>query len=196
MSLVKEALKAGRPYALAFVDVRMPPGWDGVETTQKLWEVDPCLQVVLCTAYSDYSWDKMFELFGPRDDLLILKKPFDAVEALQLAQALTEKWWLHQQFLQKMDELEGRVAERTRALQQANRALQAEVFEHTRAEDQLRLKTAFLEAMVNNSALGVLVVDQEGRKSLQNQCFVDLFKIPRHIAEQPPARAASVGSPT
>ena len=62
--LVKKALEAGRPYAMAFVDVRMPPGWDGVETTRKLWEIDPCLQVVLCTAYSDYSWDKMFEKFG------------------------------------------------------------------------------------------------------------------------------------
>jgi len=184
LSLVKKALAAGRPYAMAFVDVRMPPGWDGVETTRKLWEVDPWLQVVLCTAYSDYSWDKMFALFGPRDDLLILKKPFDAVEALQLAQALTEKWWLRRQVLRKMEELEGRVAERTRALQEANRALQAEVMEHTRAEEQLRLKTAFLEAMVNTSALGILVVDEKGRKCLQNQCFIDLFKIPRQIAEE------------
>src|SRR5512140_6365 len=44
---VKEALAAGRPYALAFVDVRMPPGWDGVETARRIWELDPNLQVVL-----------------------------------------------------------------------------------------------------------------------------------------------------
>jgi two-component system cell cycle sensor histidine kinase/response regulator CckA len=182
VSLAAKALEAGRPYALAFVDVRMPPGWDGVETTRKLWEVDPCLQVVLCTAYPDYSWDKMFAIFGPRDDLLILKKPFDAVEALQLAQALTEKWWLHQQFRRRMGELEGRVAERARALEEANRSLQAEVIEHTRAEEQLRVKTAFLEAIVNTSSLGVLVVDQEGNKALQNECFIDLLKIPRPIA--------------
>ena len=90
--LVKQALEEGRPYAMAFVDVRMPPGWDGVETTAKLWELDPNLQVVLCTAYSDYSWGEMFEKLGRRDGLLILKKPFDTVEAFQLAQALTEKW--------------------------------------------------------------------------------------------------------
>jgi CheY-like chemotaxis protein len=95
--LAQKALQAGSPYAMAFVDVRMPPGWDGVETTRRLWELDPNLQVVLCTAYSDYSWGEMFEKLGGRDGLLILKKPFDAVEALQLAQALTEKWWLHQQ---------------------------------------------------------------------------------------------------
>ena len=116
---VKKALEAGRPYALAFVDVRMPPGWDGVETTRRIWELDPNLQVVLCTAYSDYSWDDLFEKLGHRDGLLILKKPFDSVEAIQLAHALTEKWWLHQQSRQKMDELESHVAERTRKLQQA-----------------------------------------------------------------------------
>jgi two-component system cell cycle sensor histidine kinase/response regulator CckA len=117
--LVKKALEAGRPFAMAFVDVRMPPGWDGVETTRRIWELDSSLQVVLCTAYSDYSWDQMFEKLGHRDGLLILKKPFDAVEAFQLAYALTEKWWLHQQSLRKMEELEGRVIERTRELRDA-----------------------------------------------------------------------------
>jgi CheY-like chemotaxis protein len=99
--MAAKALEAGRPYALAFVDVRMPPGWDGVETTGKLWELDRNLQVVLCTAYSDYSWGEMFAELGQRDGLLILKKPFDSVEAFQLAHALTEKWWLHQESRQK-----------------------------------------------------------------------------------------------
>src|SRR5678809_255937 len=49
---VKQAVASARPYAMAFVDVRMPPGWDGVETIEKLWEVYPDLQVVICTAYS------------------------------------------------------------------------------------------------------------------------------------------------
>jgi CheY-like chemotaxis protein len=71
--MVKKALADARPYAMAFVDVRMPPGWDGVETTRKIWELDPDLQVVLCTAYSDYSWSEMFEKLGRRDGLLILR---------------------------------------------------------------------------------------------------------------------------
>src|ERR1041385_6249792 len=56
---VVQALQEGRPYAMAFVDVRMPPGWDGIETTAKIWEVYPDLQIVICTAYSDYAWDDM-----------------------------------------------------------------------------------------------------------------------------------------
>jgi DNA-binding LytR/AlgR family response regulator len=61
---VQQAIEKNQPYAVAFVDIRMPPGWDGVETTQKLWEVDPCLQVVICTAYSDYSWDELMTKVG------------------------------------------------------------------------------------------------------------------------------------
>jgi PAS domain S-box-containing protein len=136
--LVQKALAAGLPYAMAFVDVRMPPGWDGVETTRRIWELDPNLQVVLCTAYSDYSWGEIIEKLGQRDGLLILKKPFDAVEASQLAHALTQKWWLHQRFRRKMKELEGMVAERTGELQQSNQALQAEIVEHKHAEETLR----------------------------------------------------------
>ena len=101
VQLVQQALAAGRPYAMAFVDMRMPPGLDGVETTGKIWEVDPEVQIVICTAYADYSWDEMFAKLGNSDGLVILKKPFDTVEALQLVNALTEKWWLHQQLRRK-----------------------------------------------------------------------------------------------
>ena len=153
--LVKSALEAGLPYAMAFVDVRMPPGWDGVETTRKIWEIDPNLQVVLCTAYSDYSWGAMFEKLGHRDGLLILKKPFDALEAFQLAHALTEKWWLHRQSLRKMEELESMVGERTRELQQSNHAFQAEVAEHTRAETALRESEARTRLLVKSSGIGL-----------------------------------------
>jgi len=179
----QSALAAGQPYAMAFVDVRMPPGWDGVETTAKLWELDPDLQVVICTAHSDYSWSEMFARLGQRDGLLILKKPFDAVEAFQLAHALTEKWWLHQQSRRKMEELKSQVAERTRELQQTNHTLEAKVVEQNRTEKELQWKTAFLEAQVNSSIDGILVVDEQNRKILQNQRTTDLLKIPPHIAE-------------
>lgn len=123
VQMVKQALEEGRPYAMAFVDVRMPPGLDGVETTRRIWDIDPNIQVVICTAYSDYTWGEMFEKLGQCDGLLILKKPFDSVEAFQLAHALTEKWCLHQESLRKMEELEVRVRERTAAVQSANAEL-------------------------------------------------------------------------
>jgi PAS domain S-box-containing protein len=108
--MVEKAIEAGRPYALAFVDVRMPPGFDGVETTHRIWNIDPDIQIVICTAFSDHSWDELFEKLGHLDKLLILKKPFDAVEASQMGHALMEKWWLLKQTRVKMDELECRWA--------------------------------------------------------------------------------------
>jgi two-component system, sensor histidine kinase and response regulator len=120
---LRQAVAAGRPYAMAFVDVRMPPGIDGVETTIELWKTDPALQVVICTAYADYSWDEMLAKLGCSDRLLILKKPFDTIEVLQLANALTEKWNLTRATCAHASELERRVRERTSELESANAAL-------------------------------------------------------------------------
>lgn len=94
LAMVQRARATGMPYALAFVDVRMPPGWDGIETIEHLWKADPALQAVICTAYSDYSWEDMVRRLGCTDRLLILKKPFDTIEVRQLAVALTTKWEL------------------------------------------------------------------------------------------------------
>ncbi len=183
--LVQKALQDGLPYGMAFVDVRMPPGWDGIETAQKIWAIDPDLQIVICTAYSDYSSGEIFEKLGRREGFLILKKPFDVLEALQLAHALTEKRWLHDQFRGKMEALEGMVADRTHEMEQANLALQAEVVERQRAGEALQLKTAFLEAQVNSSIDAIIVVDEKGKKILQNQRTTELFKIPPQIADDP-----------
>jgi diguanylate cyclase len=92
LTMVVRALAENQPYALAFVDVRMPPGWDGVETIERLWQVDAQLQIALCTAYSDYSLEALSERLDLNDRLLILKKPFDTIEIRQLASALTMKW--------------------------------------------------------------------------------------------------------
>jgi PAS domain S-box-containing protein len=94
LEMVRESLAQGRPYAMAFVDVRMPPGWDGIETAARIWEIYPALQIVICTAYSDYSWEEIRGKLRQQDSLLILRKPFDNTEVQQLAHALTKKWSL------------------------------------------------------------------------------------------------------
>jgi CheY-like chemotaxis protein len=92
LELVKKALSLGRPYSMAFVDMRMEPGWNGIETIRQLWLVSPDLQIVLCSAYSDYSWSEIVQTLGATDNLVILRKPFDNIEVLQLALALCKKW--------------------------------------------------------------------------------------------------------
>jgi len=124
VSMVQASLRAELPYAMAFIDMRMPPGCDGVEAVEQLWKEDPALQVVLCTAYSDYSWQEVLTRLDVRDRLLILKKPFDAIEVYQFASALTTKWKVTRQAAFKMSSLEQAVENRTRDLSDANLIVQ------------------------------------------------------------------------
>jgi len=159
LALVQAATAAGRPYAVAFVDMRMPPGWDGLETIPRLWAADPRLQVVICTAYSDHGWGTISQHLGRTDNLIILKKPFDDIEVLQLVQALSEKWRLGRAAALKMHELEAMVAQRTAELLRAKEA----------AEQSNRAKNVFLATISHeirtplNGVLGMtsLLLDGE-----------------------------------
>jgi DNA-binding NarL/FixJ family response regulator len=68
---------------MAFVDMRMPPGWDGLETIERLWAVDPDVQVVICSAHSDRNWTDVVARLNNSDKLLVVKKPFEAIEVMQ-----------------------------------------------------------------------------------------------------------------
>jgi signal transduction histidine kinase len=137
LEMIRRALQENSPYAMAFVDVRMPPGWDGIETIARIWQDYPDLQVVVCTAYSDYSWEQMVEKLGQSDRLVILKKPFDNIEVLQLANALTEKWRLYQQAKSRLSDLENVVRARTAELRTANKDLAVTNAELARANESL-----------------------------------------------------------
>jgi CheY-like chemotaxis protein len=124
LAFVEQSLATGNPYSLAFVDVRMPPGWDGIETIARIWAVHPDLQVVICTAYSDYSWDDMVQRLGETDKLMLLKKPFDNAEVLQLASALTKRCESLHQIRRYVAELEATLAQRTAELRRSEERFQ------------------------------------------------------------------------
>jgi two-component system NtrC family sensor kinase len=134
---LNRALQEQRPYALAFVDMRMPDGWDGAKTIEHLWQQDPQLQVVVCTAYSDYSWDDLLNRLNAHDRLLILKKPFDNIEVKQMANTLLTKWEMTERASLQMHHLEHLVDQRTAQLKQASEALQREIDERKQLEGQL-----------------------------------------------------------
>ena len=104
------ALAADRPFSVAFVDIHMPPGIDGVETAVQLWQLQPDLEIVLCTAHSTYSWHDILARLSVRDQLVILRKPFDPIEVRQLAACLTEKWRRGRAVAARMAELEQEIA--------------------------------------------------------------------------------------
>jgi CheY-like chemotaxis protein len=116
LELTLKALRDDKPFALAFVDVRMPPGWNGIETVEKIWQHDHEIEIVLCTAYSDFSWEEIAGRLAHPERLLILRKPFDPLEVRQLAYGLTSKWFLRRQAACRMQDLEIMVEERMREL--------------------------------------------------------------------------------
>ncbi|HKE00689.1 MAG TPA: hybrid sensor histidine kinase/response regulator [Planctomycetota bacterium] len=141
---LKAARAEGRPYAVAFVDVRMPPGWDGIRTIEALWAEDLEVQTVICTAYSDYTWEQTVARLGASDRLLVLKKPFDAVEIQQLASALTEKWNVSRRESRLVEELrraEQEARSYASSIETASRAL---VTAKAAAEKSSEMKADFL----------------------------------------------------
>jgi two-component system cell cycle sensor histidine kinase/response regulator CckA len=164
LAQVEHALQNNARFAMAFVDVRMPPGWDGIETTMRIWKADPDLQIVICTAYSDYSWDEVIAKVGQSDRMVILKKPFDTVEVLQLAHALTEKWQLLQEAKQRFADLEKLVDERARELKTTNAHLEKEIVEHKRAAEALHESEKRYEVLFKSNPLPMWVYDPEVRR--------------------------------
>ena len=168
LAMVQRALEENDPYVLAFVDIRMPPGWDGVETLERLWQCSPELQAVICTAYSDYSWDEMARRLGQADSLLILKKPFDTAEVLQVTHALARKWTLGRQAKLRLEDLDRMVRERTQELQQ-------EVEERARVQEALRVsEERFAKAFLASPMPMAIQSDADGRFLDANPSFLQL----------------------
>ena len=123
VAMAHRALVEGRPYAMAFVDMRMPPGWDGLKTIERLWATDPDVQVVICSAHTDYDWTEVVQRLGHSDKLLVLRKPAEPIEVLQCATALSRKWENDKLVRGQVLRLEEVITTRTRGLEVANQQL-------------------------------------------------------------------------
>ena len=161
LQMITQACAKGMEFDVAVVDMRMPPGWDGVETVERLWQVDPDLQVIICTAFSDYSWDEVSERLGVHDKLLILKKPFDDCEMSQAIRALSVKRKLLNQARYNLETLQDLVNQRTRELESAH-------------GQSARLLSAISSALVAFDAGGIV--------TRWNSVAEKLFGIPAHAA--------------
>jgi two-component system NtrC family sensor kinase len=137
LAMVELARAEGSPYALVFMDFRMP-GWDGVETTARVTETDHDVHVVLCTAQSEIGWQRRVEALPAHGRVLILKKPFDTVEVRQLANTLGEKWFLARRDRARMRALERSVREQQGELAVATAHLRSEIEGRSLAEGRLR----------------------------------------------------------
>jgi len=92
VAAVRDALAADDPFAVAFLDMRMPPGADGVWAAARIRELDPAIEIVLCTAYSDVDPGEMGGIVPPEEKLSYLQKPFHPHEIRQMTISLASKW--------------------------------------------------------------------------------------------------------
>src|SRR5579863_330313 len=199
LALVEKSQADRDPYCLAFVDMRMPPGWDGLETIEHLWAVDPEIQVVICSAHSDHDWQDLISRLGRTDKLLVLKKPFERIEVLQCAHALASKWRNERALRAHIGSLEKAVTDRTQGLEAANRQLR-----HLATHDALtslpnrvllddRLSQAIVHAQRAGESFAVCVLDLDRFKlindSLGHRAGDELLK---HVARRLSAAVRSV----
>ena len=123
VDMVHASVAVGQPYAVAFVDVRMPPGIDGIETIRRIWEVDPWVNVVIASAYMDYSWLGVVEKLGVSHRLLTLRKPFDPSEIEQCALAFSRAHQIVRTASRKLEELDAELRNSVLTQPQAETAL-------------------------------------------------------------------------
>lgn len=118
IEMVARSMELDKPYALIYMDVRMPPGINGIEATRKIWEVDPFVEAIICTAYSDFTWDEIITRIGMTDKLLFLKKPFNSIEIKQITMSLVKKYNMNKQYRHLISNLEQEVEQRSGQLSQ------------------------------------------------------------------------------
>jgi diguanylate cyclase (GGDEF)-like protein len=171
VAMVHQALVEGRPYAMAFVDMRMPPGWDGLKTIERLWATDPDVQVVICSAHTDYDWTEVVERLGHSDKLLVLRKPAEPIEVLQCATALSRKWENDRLVRDQMLRLEEVITTRTRGLEAANQQLR-----HLATHDAL---TGLPNRVLLDDRLqqAIAHAERDGRSFAVLVCDLDRFKL-------------------
>ena len=171
VAMVHQALSEGRPYAMAFVDMRMPPGWDGLKTIERLWATDPQVQVVICSAHTDYDWSEVVQRLGHSEKLLVLRKPAEPIEVMQCATALCRKWENDKLLRGHVLRLEDLVTTRTRGLEAANQQLR-----HLATHDALTglPNRVLLEDRLQQA---IALADRDTRSFALLVCDLDRFKL-------------------
>ena len=157
---VQQSIDEKAPYAVAFVDILMPPGIDGIETIKQIWKIDPLIQVIICSAYSEYSWEDILAQLGESENFIILKKPFEVIEINQLVTALTKKWYLRKQLNYQLVNLQHILDEKTK---------------------DLKNSLSFIKATFNATAEGIITVNNNNKITSYNDVFIEQLNIPKAL---------------
>ncbi|WP_034641360.1 hybrid sensor histidine kinase/response regulator [Desulfovibrio inopinatus] len=178
---VEEAVKQNRPFAVAFLDVRMPPGRDGVWAAEHIRKIDPLIQIVIVSAYSDVDPTVISQKAPPADKLLYLNKPFDAREISQFVASLTAKWQAERGFIDLQSRLEALVEERTQELARTNDLLKNEIIERKRDADLIVAAKKQWESTFDSVQDLIVILDNNATVKRLNMAMAGRFH--RHPRE-------------
>jgi two-component system cell cycle sensor histidine kinase/response regulator CckA len=176
---VRAATEAANPFSLAFIDVRMDSGKDGVWAAGEIRRLDPKIEIVMVTVYGDVNPEKIVSTAPPATKLLYLKKPFSPEEIRQFALALSAKWQQERKLDKMQAELEDYVEQRTVHLISTNEQLKREIEERKRAEEELRESEEKYRIILENIEDGYFEVDLTGNFTLVNDSLCDIAGYPR-----------------
>ena len=179
---VKRSLKENTPFAVAFLDLNMPPGPDGQWTANEIQKLDPAISIIMVTGYRSTSTGTDEAVSNFSDNLLYLQKPFYRQEIVQFSTALSTKWQAERQLLSLHSELESLVEKRTAELVESNKLLKSEV--ENRKQIQLELEQSFANLKkVTDATIQAIALTVEKRDPYTSGHQRRVAKLTRAIAE-------------
>lgn len=172
---VEQTLALGQPYSVAFIDVRMPPGIDGKETARRIRALDPDINLVIVTGYSDFSPLDISRAAGPADKIFYIAKPFEVEEIVQTATALSHRWAADRELSAAREALAGqvRLLEEQKLELAANESRAVHMANHdslTDAPNRLAFLRALHGAVRGNERFAMAMLDLD-RFKLVNDSF-------------------------
>ncbi len=179
---VERSLKENTPFAVAFLDLNMPPGPDGQWTANEIQKLDPAISIIMVTGYRSTSTGTDEAVSNFSDNLLYLQKPFYRQEIVQFSTALSTKWQAERQLLSLHSELESLVEKRTAELVESNNLLKSEV--ENRKQIQLELEQSFANLKkVTDATIQAIALTVEKRDPYTSGHQRRVAKLTRAIAE-------------
>jgi HD-GYP domain-containing protein (c-di-GMP phosphodiesterase class II) len=174
---VRLSIKEGSPFAVAFLDLHMPPGPDGNWTAEQIQKLDPGVNIILVTGYSSSELDDFAIKSNYSDQLLYLQKPFHRQEIIQFSSALSTKWQAEKEFRKLHSKMESLVEERTDELLKANWQLKIEVENRRKAQKALHMSEMNFRNMIKNNADGILILDKNSIVRFMNPAAENIIGI-------------------
>jgi len=175
---VKRSFEENAPYAVAFLDLNMPPGPDGEWTAEEIHNLDPRINTVVVTGYRSTNTASIKHQAKFSDNLLYLQKPFHPREIIQFATALSIKWQAERQLLNLQADLENLVEKRTAELVQSNKLLKIEIENRKRMQQELQQSYETVKKAMHSiiQAISLTVEKRDPYTSGHQQRVADLTK--------------------